>query len=146
MGLAWSLVRATRHAAINSYILFFKHSVPLSIYMAFFGRIFFKFLQCDCKIQLFSNILILRILVSEGIIHPVVSALALTWFIRYIYNWNLQFLNNVIILKLRFSSLIHRWPQPILAILFRPFGFIERSPLYNKSLSIKGSLIFSINE
>ena len=25
---------------------------------------------------------------------------------------------------LMFSSLMHRWPQPILAILFRPFGFI----------------------
>ena len=39
------------------------------------------------------------ILVPEGIIRPVVSASALTWFIRYIYYWNLQFLNNVIINK-----------------------------------------------
>jgi hypothetical protein len=39
------------------------------------------------------------LLVPEGIIHPVVSAKALTWFIRYIYYWNLQFLNNVIINK-----------------------------------------------
>jgi hypothetical protein len=34
-------------------------------------------------------------LVREGIIHwPVISASALTWFIRNIYAWNLQFLNN----------------------------------------------------
>jgi len=39
------------------------------------------------------------VLVPEGIIRPVVSASALTWFIRYIYYWNLQFLNNVIINK-----------------------------------------------
>ena len=37
--------------------------------------------------------------VSDGIIRPEVSASALTWFIRYIYYWNLQFLNNVIINK-----------------------------------------------
>jgi len=34
------------------------------------------------------------LLVPEGIIHPVVSASARTWFIRYIYYWNLQFSNN----------------------------------------------------
>ena len=37
--------------------------------------------------------------VTEGIIRPVVSASELTWFIIYIYYWNLQFLNNVIINK-----------------------------------------------
>ena len=31
--------------------------------------------------------------------HPVVSASTLTWFIRYIYYWNLQFLKNEIIIK-----------------------------------------------
>ena len=36
-------------------------------------------------------------LVPEGIIRPVVSASALTWFITYIYRRNLQFLYNVII-------------------------------------------------
>jgi hypothetical protein len=37
--------------------------------------------------------------------------LTLTWFIRNIFYWNLQFLNHdIIILKLRFSSLRHRWP------------------------------------
>jgi hypothetical protein len=40
-----------------------------------------------------------ELLVPEGIIRPVVSASALTWFIRYIYYWNLQFLKNVIIHK-----------------------------------------------
>ena len=35
------------------------------------------------------------LLVPEGIIRPVVGALALTWFIKYTHYWNLQFLNNV---------------------------------------------------
>jgi hypothetical protein len=39
------------------------------------------------------------LLVPEGIIHPVITVSALTWFIRYIYYWNLQLLNNVIIIK-----------------------------------------------
>ena len=39
------------------------------------------------------------LLFPEGIIRPVVSVSALTWVIRYIYYWNLQFLNNVIINK-----------------------------------------------
>jgi hypothetical protein len=43
------------------------------------------------------------LLVLRGIIRPIVSsASALTWFIRYnvyMYYWNLQFLNNVIINK-----------------------------------------------
>jgi hypothetical protein len=39
------------------------------------------------------------VFVPQGIIRPVVSASALTWFIRYIYYWNFQFLNNVIINK-----------------------------------------------
>jgi hypothetical protein len=30
---------------------------------------------------------------------------------------------------LKFSSLMHRWPWPILAILFRPFGFIAPKTL-----------------
>ena len=37
------------------------------------------------------------LLVLEGIIRSVVSVSALTWFIRYIYYWNFQLLNNVII-------------------------------------------------
>ena len=39
------------------------------------------------------------LLVPEGMIRPEVSASALTWFVRYIYYGNLQFLNNVIINK-----------------------------------------------
>ena len=39
------------------------------------------------------------LMVPEGIIHPVVSTSELTWFIRYIYYWNLQFLHNAIINK-----------------------------------------------
>ena len=37
------------------------------------------------------------LLVPHGIIRPVISALALTWFNRYIYYWNLHLRNNVII-------------------------------------------------
>jgi hypothetical protein len=39
------------------------------------------------------------ILAPEGIIRPVVSASVLTLFIRYIYYWDLHFLNNIIINK-----------------------------------------------
>ena len=39
------------------------------------------------------------VFVPHGIIRPVVSASVLTWFIRYIYYSNLQFLNNIIINK-----------------------------------------------
>ena len=39
------------------------------------------------------------LLVPEVIIRPVVNASALIWVIKYIYYWNLQFLNNVIINK-----------------------------------------------
>ena len=38
-------------------------------------------------------------LVPDGIFCPVVSYLALTWFFRYIFDWNLQSLNHVIIIK-----------------------------------------------
>ena len=37
------------------------------------------------------------LLVSESIIRPVVHASALTYFIRCIYYWKLQSLNNIII-------------------------------------------------
>ena len=41
-----------------------------------------------------------RLLVpAEGIMRQVVSVSALTWFISYIFYWNLQFLNHVIIIK-----------------------------------------------
>ena len=36
-----------------------------------------------------------RLLFLEGIIRSVGNASALTWCIRYIYYWNLQFRNNV---------------------------------------------------
>jgi hypothetical protein len=45
------------------------------------------------------SLLIGGVYVAEGITRPVVSVSALTWFHRYIYYWNLQFLNNVIINK-----------------------------------------------
>jgi hypothetical protein len=39
------------------------------------------------------------LLVPEGIIRPVVSASALSWFNKYMCYWNLQFLNNESIIK-----------------------------------------------
>jgi hypothetical protein len=39
------------------------------------------------------------LLVPDGISHQLVSVSSLTSFIRYIYYWNLQFLNNEIIIK-----------------------------------------------
>jgi len=44
------------------------------------------------------------LLVPLVIIHPVVSVSTLTWFIGYIYYWNFQFLNNVIIIKRKVSQ------------------------------------------
>ena len=46
-----------------------------------------------------SYIIVIYILVPDGIIRPVVSVSAMTWFIRYIYYWNLQILDNVIFIK-----------------------------------------------
>ena len=43
------------------------------------------------------------LLIPEVIIHPVVNASVLTSFINYTYKWNLHFLINGIIIKLRFS-------------------------------------------
>jgi hypothetical protein len=42
---------------------------------------------------------ILYINIHGLFISPVVSVAEHTWFIRYIYAWNLQFQNNVIIIK-----------------------------------------------
>ena len=39
------------------------------------------------------------LLVPEIIIRPVVSASGLTWFITYMYYWNLELLNNIVINK-----------------------------------------------
>ena len=61
------------------------------------------------------------LLFPEDITRLVVSFTALTWFIRYIYYWNLQFLANV---TYQISSLRHIRYSPILDILFRPFGFL----------------------
>jgi hypothetical protein len=46
-----------------------------------------------------SDIIVIYVLVPDGIIRPVVSVSAMTWFIRYIYYWNLQILDNVIFIK-----------------------------------------------
>ena len=54
----------------------------------------------------------------EGIICPVVNVSSQSWFNRYIYYWNVQFLNIKII------SLRHIWPWPCLAILIRSCCFL----------------------
>jgi hypothetical protein len=46
-----------------------------------------------------SDIIVIYVRVPDGIIRPVVSVSAMTWFIRYIYYWNLQILDNVIFIK-----------------------------------------------
>ena len=51
-------------------------------------------LSCWCKL-----VSAITILVTEGIIRPVVCVLTLTWFITYVCYLKLQFLNNVIIFK-----------------------------------------------
>ena len=65
------------------------------------------------------------LLVPEGIIRQVVSALVLTWLIRYIYYCNLQLLNNVIINKAKVPP-----PSDIGDLSrFWPFGFIALKTL-----------------
>ena len=67
------------------------------------------------------------ILIIDGIILPVVSASELTWFIRYIYYWNLHLRNNVIIniTKVLFQNDLSRfW-----LTCFMPFGFIAPKTL-----------------
>ena len=44
-----------------------------------------------------------ELLVPKGITRSVVSVSSLTWLIRYIYYWNLQFLSNLIIIKTKDS-------------------------------------------
>jgi len=78
------------------------------------------------------------LLIPCSIFLPVVRTSALTWFIiyLYIYSWKWQSLNIVIIIKtLRFSSLRHMWPYPILAFLFKPFGFLPANFFLNNWLS-----------
>ena len=68
------------------------------------------------------------LLVPEGIIRPVASDASLTWLIRYIFYWNLQFLNHEIIIKAMVFFPQASVPLAVffvfLAILFRPFGFL----------------------
>jgi len=39
------------------------------------------------------------VVIPDGIIRPVVSVSALSWLLRYMHYWNLNFLNKVIIIK-----------------------------------------------
>ena len=67
------------------------------------------------------------LLVHEGIICPVVSASALKWLIRYIYYWNLQFLNNVTLMEIKVL-----FPHAYMTLadfgypisIFKLFGFV----------------------
>ena len=43
----------------------------------------------------------------------------------------------ILLIKLRFSSLRHRWPYPVVAILFRFFGFIAHNPTIMDYLAFK---------
>jgi hypothetical protein len=55
------------------------------------------------------------LLVLEGIISPVVSVSAMTWFIRYDYYWNLQFLNNV---NINVNDRRQKWYRTYIDCLF----------------------------
>ena len=57
------------------------------------------------------------LLLPKGIIHAVASASALTWFIRYIYYRNIQYLNNVIINK---TKILHHQAEVTLAAFGYP--------------------------
>ena len=60
------------------------------------------------------------LLVEWGdIIRPVVSILAQAWSIRYIYYWNLQFLNNAIIIKTKVLL-----PQAEVNLGLAKFGYL----------------------
>ena len=59
------------------------------------------------------------LLAPEGIIRPVVSILALSLFIRYICHWNLQFLNNIIMIKTKVLI-------PRAYVTFVGFGYMFR--------------------
>jgi len=58
--------------------------------------------------------------ITLGGYHPPskVSVETLTWFIRYVCYWSLQSLHNATIIKTKVLLPQHRWPWPILAILF----------------------------
>jgi hypothetical protein len=56
------------------------------------------------------------LLVPEDVIRPVVSAEALTWFTRYVYYWNLQFLIKVFIIKTKILL-------PQVAVTSSDFGY-----------------------
>jgi hypothetical protein len=93
------------HIIMFTYVLHFLH--PSEFF--FFGR-----KKSLCRFCFFEKWISEKneyidggLLVPLGIIHPVVSASALTWFIRYIYYWNLPFLNSVIIIKTRAHPLIN---------------------------------------
>jgi hypothetical protein len=58
------------------------------------------------------------LLVPESITRPVVSVSSLVWFIRYIYNGHLQFLNNVIIIKTKVLL-----PQACMYVTLTDFGY-----------------------
>jgi hypothetical protein len=73
-----------------------------------------------------------ELLVPDGISHQLVSVSSLTSFIRYIYYWNLQFLNNEIIIKTKvlfpqsritFSDFGCAFLHSLVFLLSKSFGF-----------------------
>jgi hypothetical protein len=65
------------------------------------------------------------LLVPEGIISPVVSVSALTWFIRYNYYWNLQFLNIYLLIKTKVSQLWLFCLGPLILLLPNTFTLFD---------------------
>jgi hypothetical protein len=70
-----------------------------------------------------------------GIFRPVIGVSELTRFIRYIYYWNLQILNNVIIIK---TKLLSHHPMMTLA----DFGYSVDDPLFTCSQRLLSYLAF----
>ena len=77
---------------------------------------------------------------NAGTNHPVVSVSSLTWFIRYIYYWILQFLNNVVLKAIRSSYKARSilWTSLKLAIpsTFRSAQLLKLAPLHTLSGSL----------
>jgi hypothetical protein len=89
------------------FIFFFKY-VQLYSWSKMVAEIsFIGHYSCSLNLSSFAD----SLLVLEGIIGPVVSPSALAMFIRYINVWNLQYPNNIIIIKLISDSPRNRQPD-----------------------------------
>jgi hypothetical protein len=75
-------------------------------------------------------------LVLEGITRLVVSASVLTWFIRYIFYWNLQFINNVIINKTMVLLQLN-----VISYVYNEIKWYTHTHIYIENTSYWGMLI-----